>query len=199
MIKLNLIQQKKQAVVSPIFGIDVSKLPVRKIIVAGIFFFVVDYVAQEWVFEELEIVKSEREQLRNRANDLSRKIRKHRKEKDELDMFNKQISTLKRKAIMVDKLLKKTVSLRAPLERIALNIKDDMWLNKLSITSKRELLIEGVSLSYKSIGDFINIANNSLFFDKSLKLKSSSTEVDKDSSKRVEKFEIQGKIINYRP
>ena len=73
MIKLNLIQQKKQSGGSLIFGVDPSKLPVRKIIAAGILFFVVDYIGSEWVASEIKVFEAETMQTKKALSAINKK------------------------------------------------------------------------------------------------------------------------------
>ena len=59
---------------------------------------------------------------------------------------------------------------------ISKNISTDLWIDKLSITKGGTLEIQGGSNSYKSIGVFIESLNQSIFFDKSIKLIKSQTQ-----------------------
>ncbi|KKQ78894.1 MAG: hypothetical protein UT01_C0057G0007 [Candidatus Daviesbacteria bacterium GW2011_GWA1_38_7] len=118
-----------------------------------------------------------------------------------MDLFNNQVAKLKERSTQVEQIIKQRTNPNKILERVARNIPEDMWLTELFVDGDRKVSIHGMSTSYKSIGNFIILLNESLFFGKSLTLSDSKTEEDKDegAGKRIEVFTIQGRVESYDP
>ena len=76
-----------------------------------------------------------------------------------------------------------------------------MWFEKITLGDNRQITISGRAEAYKSIGDFLTLANDSAFFGKSLTLASSATmdEMLYGKRKRVEVYEIKGTIETFDP
>ena len=198
MIEINLLQQKKQK--SPgIFGIELTHLPIKKILAAFLLYLIVDYMAEEYTREELKKREDYVAKMRQESLEVSKEMRKNQKMKEELEQFNQQIEGIRKKSVLVDELIKKVANPKEILERLARNMNEDVWFDELMLNDKRELQISGEALAYKSIGDFLKLANASLFFGKSLRLTTSSTKFDKETNKRLEAFVITGKVSTYKP
>ncbi len=132
---------------------------------------------------------------------LKKDIGKNSNIEEQLEAFNRQIEKLKERSVQVEKIIdEKTNPLRL-LERIARSIPEDLWLSFLEITEEKEISLSGYSNSYKSIGEFIQIANETPFFDKTLILSESKPEeITREGKKmRIETFKIKGTIQTYEP
>ena len=82
-----------------------------------------------------------------------------------LEAFAKQVEALNAKSNQVESVIELRKNPMGLLERLARGLPEDLcWFNTLKISSDDKILITGNSVSYKSIGDFVNNSNESRFF-----------------------------------
>jgi Tfp pilus assembly protein PilN len=165
-----------------------------------IFQFPEDYLRGVWT-AELGVIQAEVTTIRKRLGKLKKRLRKDKGIKDKLDAYNAQVIKLNERSKQVDRIIKTKTNPKQLLDRLARNMPNDLWLDSLSINGSREVLIKGAATTYKSIGDFIILGNQSPFFGNTLNLTNSETvEETLDGIKvRLEKFEIKGQVETYDP
>lgn len=201
MIEINLLEQKKQFKMPPVLGIDFSAINIKMLIFAIAFayvpeIFIVNYFQEENVKFDEEL-KKEKLVLSKLRKDL----RGNEKIKDQLQAFSRQIVKLKKRSEQVDSIIKQKTNPKKILEKIARSTPEELWFNNLVIGEDKSFLIEGGANSYKSIGNFISVANNAVFFGASLKMADSKTETEKVGNRetRIETFSIKGTILTFDP
>ena len=201
MIEINLLEKKKALKAPVILGVDLAKLPWRKIILALILAkFPVDFYR-----EFTQSIEFEKEQeltlLKNQFNKIKKDIRKNKGIKEQLAAFNEQIKKLKSRSEQVDKIVKLKTNPRYLLERLARSTPKELWFSELILDGNGKILIKGGATNYTSIGEFIVRANESPIFGGTMLLKDSKTkELEIDGVKfREERFEIEGNIKLYDP
>ncbi len=201
MIEINLIEQKKKFKAPVVLGIDLGKLPLKKIIISYIvasypISFIEDHFKSELAEDEKEV-----QALNKKFQDLRREIKKNENIKGQLLAFNEQIDRLKTRSEQVDKIIKSKTNPRFVLEKIARTTPENVWFDGLVINDENEIDITGGTDSYTSIGEFIVNLNDSPYFARTLQLSDSKTEEENFSGAvyRVEKFSIKGKIEVYDP
>ena len=201
MIEINLLEQKKPFKLPVIMGVDLAAINYKGILVAILITYLPDWFLYPAWEEELQAISKEKEVLNEKLQKLEADVKGNDSIKKQLDLFNNQIAKLKERSTQVEQIIKQRTNPNKILERIARNIPEDMWLTELFIDGERKVNIQGMSTSYKSIGNFIILLNESLFFGKSLTLSDSKTEEDKDegAGKRVEIFTVQGRVESYDP
>lgn len=118
-----------------------------------------------------------------------------------LDAFNRKVQVLQKKSEQVDKIVKERTNPSKLLEQLAKNAPEDLWINELKISDTREILIKGSAETYKSIGDFMALSNDTPFFGRTLTLFDSKTTTENNGGKeyRKEDFEIKGTISVFDP
>ena len=121
-----------------------------------------------------------------------------------LEAFNEQIERLKQRSIQVEKIINEKTNPLKLLEKVARSIPEDMWLVHLKITEENKITFAGFSMDYKSIGVFIEAANETHFFDKSLILSDKDEDAralveNAEDSENFEKFYIKGIVKTYDP
>lgn len=201
MIEINLLEKKKGFKAPVVLGMDVAKLPWKSIIVS----YLIATYPMDFLREEFKAMQAEKDQeviaLRNRLGKLKRELRGNKGIKEQLQAFNKQIEKLKSRSEQVDKIIGLKTNPRYLLEQIARATPEDLWFDELILKDNNELIINGASESYKSIGIFIAKANDSAYFGKSLQLKDSKTKEvqERGVTLRQENFVIQGKVSVYDP
>ncbi|MBF0311793.1 MAG: PilN domain-containing protein [Oligoflexia bacterium] len=196
MIEVNLLGDKKSYKLPTLLGIDLSLLPIKGILIVYGFSFLlpvlVDYYANK------------NKILRNNVMALNEEIAKANEEgkkldflKEEVEKIETQEQRLNEKLNVVKKILKIKKNPLNIMLFIARKVNEDLWITSFAIENDI-LSISGESLSYKSVGDFINDLKNSIFFENGVvKLDESNTKVDELSSRRVESFKISAKIVRY--
>ncbi len=200
MIEINLLEQKKPLKIPIVLGVDLSKINYKLLLVGIILSYVPEYTYYPILAEEIVKKNVEITSLNEELGKLEADIKGNEAIKNQLDAFNKQVEKLKERSDQVEKIIKTRTNPRKILERIARNIPEDMWLNKMEIGKDKKVTFEGLSSSYKSIGNFIVLLNESLFFGKSITLADSRTEEDStNKGRRLELFKIIGTIETFDP
>lgn len=201
MIEINLIEQKKKFKAPVILGIDIGKLPWKKLLISYLIAtypvsFLDDHFKEEIAKEELELTA-----LNKKYQALRREIKNNENIKAQLLAFNEQIEKLKTRTEQVDKIIKAKTNPRYVLEKIARSTPDNVWFENLVIDPENNILIEGGTDSYTSIGEFIVNLNESPYFGRTLQLSDSKTEEEiyQGETFRVEKFSIKGKVEVFDP
>jgi len=201
MIEINLIEQKQQIKLPTVLGVDFAELNVKALVIAVIFMYIPDLFLPDFYAEQMEAVNIRLQAVDKKIKTIEREIKANENVKKKLDAFNSQVERLKERSKQVDQIIKTRTNPKKILERLARNIPDDVWLTKIEIKQDRSIFLEGSSTSYKSIGDFISLANESTFFGKTLTLaKSSTKKTGRGRTKeRVETFQIEGEIETFDP
>jgi Tfp pilus assembly protein PilN len=201
MIEINLIEQKKQFKMPPVLGIDFSTISFKMLIFAILF----AYVPESFLNSYYESEGLKLDEEIKQENLILKKIRKELKGngqiKDQLLAFNRQIKRLKKRSQQVDQIIKQKTNPKKILEKIARSVPEELWFTTLSIGEDKSFMIQGGANSYKSIGNFISVANSSVFFGASLVMAESKTETEKVGTRetRIETFSIKGSIITFDP
>lgn len=201
MIEINLIEKKKAFKAPVVLGIDLGQLPWKMFIFAYIVGILPQGFVQSQFDDETAVKREEVDALVRKKNQLQSEINKNKGIREQLDAFNRQIEKLKKRSGQVDEILKLKTNPRYLLEKIARSTPEELWFDSLKIDQDNNLEIKGGSQSFASIGEFIQVLNESVFFEGSLQLKTSNTEEvkDKGNTYRQESFLITGKIKVYDP
>lgn len=201
MIEINLIPKGKTFKTPTVLGIDIGKLPWKKIIIFYLLYaYLPGLMESRWEEERSPLSKSINK-LKNKERKIASFFKKHEGVEELLGIFQRQIKKLEERSKYVDQILKERTNPYLFLKEVAKLIPQEVWFDKLEINEKREILINGGSHNYKSIGDFLAKINNSPFLKEGLQLKDSKTVVEKqqDVEARTESFTIQGKIDVFDP
>ena len=197
MIEINLLEQKKPFKLPVVVGIDLATINYKMLLFTIIFSYAPGWFLYEDWQKEADIKNQQIIKMRNKERSLRKKVRSQNDIGKKLEAFNKQIETLKRRSAQVEKIIKKRTNPKRALERLSRDIPDDMWFRSLKINNS-ELEISGSSYDFKSISDFINKANSSIFFNRSLEVIDSSTGNMQafGKNKRIENFKLKG-LVQY--
>ena len=197
MIKINLLEQKKPFKLPTVLGADLSKVNLKAIIVAIVVSYMPSLIIyDDWVNAEKEL-DEKISKLREEGRALNKEVRANKDVEKKLTAFNKQVEDLKERSRRVEQIIQQKTNPKDALERLSRDIEDDMWFTKLVLTKENDILIDGISYSFKSISNFLLKANESRFFGKTLEVVESKTLIEtyRGKKRRVESFKIKGKII----
>jgi hypothetical protein len=199
MLKINLIAQKKPFRLPVILGIDLNLINLKMVVLSYIIYIASFNFLTEKFESDTEAIRTEVESLESQLRALKKDNKGNESVKAMLEAFAKQVESLNAKSNQVESVIKLRKNPMGLLERLARGLPEDLWFNTLKISSDDKILITGNSVSYKSIGDFVNSSNESRFFGKSLGLSGSETKEENfdDQKVRVESFVVEGKIIDY--
>ncbi|MEI8346377.1 MAG: PilN domain-containing protein [Pseudomonadota bacterium] len=199
MIEINLIAQRKTKGANLLSGLNLSTVKWKFVLI-----FTVLWLGGQWYLEDewnkaKNILQTEQRSIDTESKNLDKEIVKNKDVKEMLTLFAEQEKKLKARADLVNEILRTKINPEKVLERLARDIPEDVWINEITVNPDKGVSITGQALTYKDIGDFIVRANESKYFNKSLSLKSSSTEElnVKSSKRRVEKFTIAGTVSSF--
>lgn len=200
MIKINLLEEKRSTVLPSVMGVDLNDINLKAVAVSICFLFLSD-MAMSSILGLIEgSVKEDIEIKKTQFNALRKSNKENQKIITQIENLKKKEAVLQKMDKLANDLIKdKKSNPQKILLRLANDIPEDLWLKHLNITSDRKVFIQGESSSYKSIGNFLSDANDSIFFGKSLEVKNLTTIPDdylKDGS-RVESFEMTGEIKQF--
>jgi hypothetical protein len=199
MIKINLIEQKKSLKIPVVLGIDLTKINYKFLAFA----LAISFVPEKFIFPRFDSISQEEEQkilaIQKESKSLTKRLRENKGLQKKIDDTEKKISELKLKTRQIEKILKIKTNPKPALERVAKDIPMDLWLTSLALTESQNIIINGLSYSFKSISNFLSLINDSKFFNRSLGVSDSKTLVEKFRGKkrRVESFSIKGKMNVY--
>lgn len=196
MIRLNLYSGKKQFNIADVGGFDLSKINIPAVIIV----ILISFIPDMFIYDGY---KAEETALRNKITQMNAEHRKLVKKTAGLKSIEMQIEALKEqesrlaaKLNVVKQIIKIRNNPMNILLYIAKNLPDEIWLKRVNFRGKN-LVIQGQSTSYKSIGIFIENLRNSVFFNKNLRLSKSQSGFNKVFDRRTETFEIQGPVVSF--
>jgi len=198
MIKVNLIEKKKQQVNTFIMGVDIKQLN-WKFIVPLILFIMWDgnsHIFNLLLEERMKAATEEKTMLSAEKKKLTSQYAKLKGLDKEISKFQIIEKKLKSRLDVVRKILAQKKNPQNIMLYISKNVPSDLWISNLSFKGTRFEII-GKSLSYKSIGIFLESLRSSIFFDRDLRLDGTKTEIDKETQTRMEAFKILGKVSRF--
>lgn len=201
MIEVNLLEQKKQFKMPLVLGIDFSQVNVKMLMFAILFAYIPEIFIDNYFKDTIAELDKEISVENKIFKKIKRELRGSKQVQKKLKAFNQQIKKLKDRSVLVDRIFKEKTNPKKVLEKIARSVPKDLWFEALTISEDRSFSIKGGANSYKSIGNFISIANDSVYFSSTLQMKDSKTVTEKNGSReiRIETFEIKGKILTFSP
>jgi Tfp pilus assembly protein PilN len=199
MIKINLLDKRRFKVSTKILGLKIQDLNLKFLAISLLTIYLTDLLDLAYFKGQAKNLDNSIAALREQDKELAKKLFEMKDLKKELDSYDGQMNRLKIIGEQVDKILKSKANPKRLLERTARNVPEDLWLDEIQITTDREYIIKGKSISYKSIGDFLALCNESVYFGGTMNLVTSKTIEMKEigPNVRVEEFEIKGKIMSF--
>ena len=200
MIKINLIEpRKQQAQISS--SVDLSVINTKMLLLSSFVLFIVYFInpsVWQWQINE---ANTEIAHLGRQLASIKEKSAGSKETKKSLQSYQDKIPELQKLSAAVDELTSTVINPLKILEMIARSIPNDVWFKMLEITQERDIRINGLSNSYKSIGDFIGNINDTPFFNQSLNLANPKTLTQQHGTEtiRLEEFSIEGPIRTYDP
>ena len=196
MIKVNLMPKGKRTSGFSALGVDISKVNIKFVLIA----IAVSYGSKiPLSLYTKGAIKDREEEIANVSKQkkvLSDKISKYKEvEKNIQEIVEQEKKLRERKEVIEARMQNKKNPVRVMIY-ISKNVPDNLWIQSMNIKGDT-INIKGVTSTYKSIGDFIENLKNSVYFDKEIKFSGAQTNIDKETGRRTESFELSGKILRY--
>lgn len=194
-IKINLKAQKvEQAAI--LGGIDLSKLNLKMVILCTLFTTIAPMVATSLLNAEKAKLQRDIDQVIAEKKNYEEKLLSLQSQEDKILGLQKLEEGFKKKLEVYQGILKENVNPMKVLQFMAENIPETVWIDRLEIANK-QITINGGSLDYKSIGQFVENLNRGVFFDQQVKLDDYKTVENEKTKMRVEEFKISSKIARF--
>lgn len=196
MIEINLIVGKKPFKMPTILGVDMALINVKMIVLAIILSLIPGmFLESDWE-PELAAVNQQVEETTQKVKKLEKKNDDNKTIQEQVDALARQEKKLAERLGVVKQIIKLKKNPMGIMLYIAKNIPEDVWLISLELENNT-IKMKGQSLTYKSIGVFIENLKNSVFFNKDITMAGSRTIEGKDGQARVEEFDITGTIARF--
>ncbi len=196
MIKINLAVKKKVEVASPFMGMSLKDLNLIPLAASlAIYLFAPDLITSQYQ-SKIDVLTGEM----TKVQQAKKKIQEDSKGLEELKGKIQHATDLESKLNQRLAAVKQIGSTYKNPEKVLLylaqNMPEDVWLNELTLNSEK-FSIQGESVSYKSIGEFLDSLRESLYFNKDIKLDETKTKSVESESLRTEVFKISGNISRF--
>lgn len=195
MIEINLIVGKKPFKMPTIMGVDMALINVKMIVVAIMLSFVPGALLESDWEPEVNTANEQVSELQLKIKKLEKKNDENKSIQEQVDALARQEKKLAERLGVVKEIIKLKKNPMGIMLYLAKNIPDDVWIVSLSIENNT-IKIKGQSLTYKSIGVFIENLKNSVFFSKDIVMSGSRT-LEKEGQARIEEFDISGTIARF--
>lgn len=196
MIRVNLYVGKKPFNIADVGGFDLSKINLKLVAIVFLLSFIPDWFIYDGYRADEQAIQVKMNNMKTKHKELLKKTKELKSIELQIEALNEQEARLAAKLKVVKQIIKIRNNPMNILLYVAKNLPKEIWLTKVELKGK-EMIIDGQSTSYKSIGVFIENLRNSVFFDKNLRLSKSQTELNKVFDKRTEQFQITGPVISF--
>jgi Tfp pilus assembly protein PilN len=196
MIRTNLYVGKKPFNIADVGGFDLSSINIKMLVIVILVSYVPEFLIYDGFKNDLITKTKQNKKLNLQQKDLVKQTRELKNIELQIEALTEQEARLASKLKVVKQIIKIRNNPMNILLYIAKNIPGEIWLTKIEMKDK-QMIIDGQSTSYKSIGVFIENLRNSVFFNKSIRLSKSQSGLNKSFDKRTEQFQITGPIISY--
>lgn len=205
MIELNLLERKAPLKLPSILGVDLNTLNFKFLFIAVIIYYIPGMYLESYLSKDIEELNVQIATISTQEQQLSSELGTKGDIRAQLDAYNNQVEKLKARSVSVDNILKERTNPRSVLEKIARSMSDEIWFDTLSINENKELSIVGGAYtpqgvaSYRVIGQFVNLLNDSPFFNGTVTISSQNQiEEDIDGVKLAyDKFEVKAQIKKF--
>lgn len=196
MIRINLGGERKKFQLPTLFGVELSVLNLKMIIIGLTILFLPDFFLSDQWESEIREVEATIESLKADYDKLKESIKGHEFYLEKINAYKNQVEILQGRETHVAKMIATRINPHQLLLHITKSTPQDIWLDGIEVLGSK-LVLSGGARSYKSIGLFIASLNQSIFFDNGVVLKNSTTIEDFEDKKRVESFEINAPIARF--
>jgi type IV pilus assembly protein PilN len=115
----------------------------------------------------------------------------------QVQQFEQRKAQLQQRVTLIEQLRKEQVGPVHMLDQISQSLPPTLWLTEIKQTATpNEVLIDGRSLSLTGLSDFVGNLERSGYFQRSVEIVNTTTEVASDKQPEVVKFQIKALFKN---
>lgn len=115
----------------------------------------------------------------------------------QVQQFEQRKAQLQQRVTLIEQLRKEQIGPVHMLDQISQSLPDTMWLTEMKQTgAPGEVLIEGRSLSLTGLSDFVANLERSGYFQRSVEIVNTTTELASDKQPEMVKFQIKAVFRN---
>jgi Tfp pilus assembly protein PilN len=195
MIKINLSVAQKQMDMTNVGGFDFTKIKIKAVILVCALIYLPDFILLPMWETEFNDKTAEFQVLQRKSGALKRKVALS-------STLEKQIRELKMQEENLGKKLtavKQAIGLKRNPSNLLLyiskNMPADLWIKELTIEGEN-LSVRGESLTYGSVGNFVNNLKSSVFI-REANIKSTTSTVRESDKRRIESFELSFAVSRF--
>ncbi|AYF43173.1 fimbrial assembly protein PilN [Halobacteriovorax sp. BALOs_7] len=156
MIEINLLEKKKPFELPVVLGVDLNQVNKKSLVIGYLIYYILTgYVVPGFKDENKEF-RAQISQARSEYNKVKKEVDSYGSLNEVMNAFSKRIEELKSREELVAKVMSKKSNPYKVLRGLSSSLNDDIWFNQLSIDKDRVIKIEGESISFSSVGDFVN-------------------------------------------
>lgn len=199
MIEINLLEKKKPFRLPVILGVDLNEVKIKPIVIAYIIQIVIDLYSPDFIKSDITALEEEFQRLSNELKVHKKYLTKNENLNELIAGFEKQIEKLKRREQEVKTVIDLKTNPKNIISAFTKIIPEDMWFDSITIDGQNDIKITGGSVSYRSVGEFMQKANELEFFNSSILIRNTLSEDESVSGKtvRVQKYSLEGKIYSF--
>ncbi|RZF23190.1 hypothetical protein DAY19_05320 [Halobacteriovorax vibrionivorans] len=206
MIEINLLEKKKPLELPVVLGIDLNQVNKKSLVIGYVIYFILTSYVIPSFDDENKDVRDQIQQARSQYNKVKQEVDSYGSLNEVMNAFSKRIEELKSREDLVAKVMSKKSNPYKVLRGLSSSLNDDIWFNQLSIDKDRVIKIEGESISFSSVGDFVNNVKELEYFisrgnftGETFGMKELKETQDELYGEKVtlQSFVIEGKIQSY--
>lgn len=195
MIEINLIPEKKSGVtLDNVGGLDLTKINLPFLLIGLLSLAASEWFVGDLFLEEQNVIQAQIDKTEAETKKLAGQLRELEKLKQQAAEFEALEKDLKQKLTVVRQIITKRQNPFRVFKYLAENIPKDVWLKKIDLVDTR-LIVQGESLSFKSIGQFIENLKNGIFFNPNIRY--SQPESIRKAGRSYEVFELEANIVRF--
>ncbi|MFG1500523.1 PilN domain-containing protein [Halobacteriovorax sp. XZX-3] len=206
MIEINLLEKKKPLELPVILGVDFNKVNKKSLLIGYAVYYGLTSVLIPGFKNKNQDVRDEIVQQKAVFNRLKKEVDSFGSLTEVMDAFTKRIEELKSREALVAQVMSNKSNPYKVLRGLSGSLNDDIWFNSLTIDDKKVIKIDGESISFSSVGDFINNVKELEYFiprngysSETFGMKELKETSDQlyGESVTLQSFSIEGKIQSY--
>jgi len=197
MIEINLSPAEKQSDLTNIGGINISLLKPGLVFFGLILVFAIEPAIDNFYVEEILKLERISTKISAEVKVLSSELGSYSGVKKQIEELKEQELELASKMKVVKGIVDKRQNPFKILKYISDNTPKDIWITNLEITGTK-FTLTGYSISWMSIGTFIENLRSSIFFDGNIKYKKPTEEKKMIGGARVESFVITTSVMEFK-
>lgn len=196
LIEVNLKKGKKIIQLPTFMGVEISVINFKLLFLSLVLYFFMPPFFQDYLAQDLAKIQKELVTINEKQQSLAAAAQNVQAIKTQVELYAQKEKIVEEKRNYVNKILELRKNPQTFLLFIAKNIPEDLWLSSLQIEND-EAILDGYSKTYKSITQFLEILNESIFFKTRPILEDSQTKTEAGGEKRKEYFKIKASIKRY--